>query len=123
MIKSLGLCAALLAIVLLTSAVSVSARTGGIAIPNPGSAIPIHVFSSAVNHTQIFTFLGSAIYTGEGDGNHDDDKDKDRDKDKDKDKDHGPSPTPEPSTMLSFGAALLIGGGVLYSRRLRRKGN
>jgi hypothetical protein len=28
--------------------------------------------------------------------------------------------SPQPFTILSFGAALLIGDGVLYSRRLRR---
>jgi hypothetical protein len=58
------------------------------------------------------------------DKDHDGDKDHDRDKDHDKGKHNdgggAPSPTPEPSTILSFGAALLIGGGVLYSRRLRR---
>ena len=55
------------------------------------------------------------------------DKDRDRhdgDKDHDWDKGHGkkgdaPAPTPEPSTLLSFGAAVVIGGAVLLSRRLR----
>lgn len=51
-------------------------------------------------------------------------EDKHQDADGDKDdrhrhRDH--DPTPEPSTLLSFGAAILIGGGVLYSRRLRPK--
>jgi hypothetical protein len=61
-----------------------------------------------------------------GDGDHSDhDYDKKREKDRDKDDDrdknhHGPKPTPEPSTILSFSTALLIGSGVLYSRRLRK---
>jgi hypothetical protein len=54
----------------------------------------------------------------EGDKGHDGDKD--HDKGKHSDRDGAPSPTPEPSTILSFGAALLIGGGVFYSRRLRK---
>jgi len=121
--KSPHLSSALLFIVLLISAGSVSARTGGTFVLTPGSAIQINAVTSAVNPPQILTFLASSIYTGGGDGNQDNDKDNDKDngKDNDKDKDkHAPSPTPEPSTILSFGAALLIGGGVLYSRRLRR---
>lgn len=63
-----------------------------------------------------------------------DDDSKDKDKDHDKDRDHGhdgdkddrkgnspaPSPTPEPSTLLSFGAAILIGSGVYFLGRLRK---
>jgi hypothetical protein len=62
---------------------------------------------------------------GYGDGGYGKGNDGDGDKDDHKGKgDHdGHDPTPEPSTILSFGSALLIGGGVLYSRRLRRKGN
>jgi hypothetical protein len=59
-------------------------------------------------------------------GHDGDDKDKDHDWDKDHDRDKGherkggaPAPTPEPSTLLSFGAAIVIGGAVLLSRRLR----
>jgi hypothetical protein len=113
------LSSALLFIVLLMCAGSVSARTGGTFVPTPGSAIQVNAVTSAVNPSPILTFLASAIYTGGGDGNQDNDKNEDKDKDKDK-HNHAPSPTPEPSTILSFGAALLIGGGVLYSRRLRR---
>jgi hypothetical protein len=123
MIRSLRLSAALLFIALLICAGSVSARTGGTFVPTPGSAIQINAVTWAVNQSQILTFLASSVYTGGGDGNEDNDngngKDKDKDKKKDKD-DNGPDPTPEPSTMLSFGAALVIGGGVLYSLRLRR---
>ncbi len=55
------------------------------------------------------------------DKDHDGDKDHDKDNDKGKRHDKGgaPAPTPEPSTILTFGAALLIGGGVFLSRRLR----
>ena len=59
------------------------------------------------------------------DGDHkdkDQDKDKDRDRDRDKHKHpRRPAPTPEPSTLLSFGAALVIGAGVFLLGRLRRK--
>lgn len=52
----------------------------------------------------------------------DDRKYKDKDDRHDKDKDHThPAPAPEPSTLLSFGAALVIGGGVVLLGRLRRK--
>jgi len=43
-----------------------------------------------------------------------DDNEMGRDKD-----DRAPDPAPEPSTILSFGAALVIGAGVIYLRRLR----
>jgi len=114
--RSLCLSAALLFIVLLMSAGSVSARTGGTFVPIPGSGAQIKAVASAVNPAQILTFWANLMYTGGGEGYQGDDKDKD----KDKDKDHDHDPVPEPSTILSFGAALLIGGGVLYSRRLRR---
>jgi hypothetical protein len=54
-------------------------------------------------------------------------KDKDRYKGKDKDKyngkenDDAPAPAPEPSTLLSFGVALIIGGGVFFLGRLRKE--
>ena len=37
---------------------------------------------------------------------------------KDGKNDRAPSPAPEPSTILSFGAALIIGAGVLLLRRI-----
>ena len=122
MIKSLGLSATLLPIVLLISAGSVSARTGGTFVPILGSAAQIKAVASAVNPSQVLSLWASTIYTG-GDGgkqygNGDGKKDGHDDGGDDRRDDR--RPTPEPSTILSFGAAILIGGGVLYSRRLRR---
>ncbi|HLJ23532.1 MAG TPA: PEP-CTERM sorting domain-containing protein [Candidatus Acidoferrales bacterium] len=59
---------------------------------------------------------------GDRDGDRDHDRDRDRhrrgnDHDHDGD-DHAPKPIPEPSTLLSFAVAVLVGGGVLVSRRL-----
>jgi hypothetical protein len=135
MIRSLVLSAALLTTVLLMSAGSASARPGGTFVPSPGSAVQIKAVASAVNPFQILTIWASPIYTGGGEGNHDGYHDgnhdgyHDGDHNGNHDGDHngnhdghdndGKAPTPEPSTILSFGAALLIGGGVLYSRRLR----
>ncbi len=47
-------------------------------------------------------------------GNDDDARDRHRDRDR------GPDPVPEPLTALLFGAAVLVGGGIL--RRRQRKG-
>ena len=72
----------------------------------------------------------SGDYNGgrQGDRDHDRDRharrnDHDRDHDHDGDHDgdggdHAPKPVPEPSTLLSFAVAVLVGGGVLVSRRL-----
>jgi hypothetical protein len=115
--RSLGASTALLSIGLLISASSVSSRTVGTFVRASGAANQNSAVLSVVNESQILTSLGSTIY----DGSYGDQNNNDQNKDKDKDKDHhGPTPTPEPSTLLSFGAALLIGGGVLYSQRLRR---
>lgn len=130
MIKSIGLSVALLSIALLMSSVSASARTGETFVPVPGSAAQINAVASAVNPSQVLSLWGSAIYTGgdggkqygNGDGKKWGDGDGNEGGDDDGGDDDGGShnPTPEPSTILSFGAAILIGGGVLYSRRLRR---
>ena len=108
------------------------------------SAQPAHVagfasISSEIHAIPVSSFTHSrALLWGSGDdddhdNNHDGDHERDRDRDKDHDRDrdhdkdhdhskgeHGPKPTPEPSTLMSFGAALLIGGGVMFSRRLRK---
>ena len=138
MIRSLGMSIALLTTVLLMSVGSASARTGGTLVPTLGSAVHINAVALAVNPSQILTTRASAIYFDGNDGhyrNHDDNSRNYRNHDDDsrnyrkhegnknggdEGEHHGaPAPTPEPSTILSFGAALLIGGGVLYSRRLR----
>jgi hypothetical protein len=111
MIRSLGLCGALLSIVLLMSSAFVSAGTSGPLVPiSTSSTAKVNAVKSTVNRSQVVTFLASLIDAGGNDGGSDKDKKPKKPKD----------PTPEPSTILSFGAALLIGGGVLYSRRLRR---
>jgi hypothetical protein len=117
--------AVFLFIVLLMSAGSVSARTGVAFVPNPGSTAQINAVASAFNPSQALAIWASTIYTGgdggkrygNGDGNNGGDEGNDNEGG-DEHNDH--DPMPEPSTILSFGAALLIGGGVLYSRRLHR---
>jgi hypothetical protein len=135
MIKSLSMSTVLLFIFLLMCVGAVSARTGGAFVPNPGSTAQINSVASASNPSPALPIWASTIYTGSdggkrygsgnGDGNNnggDDGNNNEGDDENheggDKPKNH--DPTPEPSTILSFGAALLIGGGVLYSRRLRR---
>ena len=120
MIKSLCLSVALLSILLFMSAGTASARTRGVLNTNlTGSATQLIAIASFGHPTQALNISAISMFSGDGDDHHDDgDGDKD-DHDGDHDKDHGPKPTPEPSTILSFGAALLIGAGVLASRRLR----
>ena len=113
MIKSICLSVALLSILLLVSAGTASAQTKGVLDTNlAGSATQLIAIASFGHPTQALNISAISMFSGAGDGDNDDD-------DKDSDKDHGPKPTPEPSTILSFGAALLIGAGVLASRRLR----
>jgi len=133
MIKSIGLSVALLSIALLMSSSSAFARNGGAFGPNPGPTAHVNALASAVNSFQILAIWASPAYTGgdggdhygHGDGNNNGDGDGNNNGDEhgkkkgDDDDSPGPKPTPEPSTLLSFGAAILIGGGVLYSRRLR----
>jgi hypothetical protein len=126
MFRSLVLSAALLSIGLLVNAGSASARTGGTFVPNQGSSAQIKAVASAVNLPQVLAILASPIYTGGNGGDkysNGDDKNNgygDGKNNGGSDDHKRPDPTPEPSTILSFGAALVIGGGVLYSRRLRR---
>jgi hypothetical protein len=105
MIKTFSLIAALLSILLLMSAACTSAGTEGPSVPlSARSAVHTKAVNPSVNPSHAMTLLASLIYLDGDDPDHDADD---------------PAPTPEPTTILSFGAALLIGGGVLYSRRLR----
>src|ERR1700730_7158401 len=116
MIKSICLSVALLSILLLVSAGTASAQTRRVLDTNlAGAATQLIAIASFGHPTQALNISAISMFSGDGDDHHDGDGDKD-DHDGDHDKDHGPKPTPEPSTILSFGAALLIGGGVLASR-------
>ena len=105
MIRTFSMIAALLSILLLMSPASASAGTEGHSVPlSARSAVHTKSVNPSVNPSQAITFLASLIYLDGDEPDHDADD---------------PAPTPEPSTILSFGAALLIGGGVIYSLRLR----
>jgi len=115
MIKSIAWTAALLFAVFLMSSAFASAGAGGtFVLDSAGPAARMNAINPAVHPAQIPVIWANPLYTG-GDGYPD------YDKYKHKDHRHDHDPAPEPSTLLSFGAALLIGGAVLYSRRLRRK--
>jgi len=120
--RILGACLVCMAVLIIAGAVS--AGTGGrsgsvlarqpadfglLAMPainslqqplnNSASPLPVISFSTTISRWQ-----------------DDDDKDKD-----DKPGDPPPAPTPEPTTLLSFGTALAIGGGVFLLGRLRKE--
>jgi hypothetical protein len=123
--KPLCLNAAVLIAFLLMSAGSASARTGGVLVANPmGSATHLVAIASFVQPTQVLNLWAISMYAGEDDRHHVGDVDKDHgegnggDGDDGHDRSPAPKPTPEPSTLFSFGVALLIGAGVLLSRRL-----
>jgi hypothetical protein len=142
MIRLLPLTQSLLCMAVLMSAGAVAVRAGGASLPvSAGSAAEV-VFTSAVTRSveepltrTLKSSLGAVSInwsspTGwpgdndhqgnenrEGDGDNRNGKDHDRDHDHDHDK--PPTPSPEPSTVLSFGVALLIGGGVLLLGRMR----
>lgn len=132
--KSLALRAAFLFIAVLMSSIFLAAATGATSVPAAerlGWGMPTVGLDSSSHVSPLVTFLaGSLTFDGDRDRGKDLDKDGEHDRDRDHDGDHdhdrdlkkggAPSPTPEPSTLLSFGAALLIGGGVIYSQRLRR---
>jgi hypothetical protein len=128
MTRSLGLSAALVCIALLLGSGSFSARAGGALVQTQARLATQSEAATLAVPAQVLTIWTNAIYTNDNDGVWGKDKDKDKDKDGDGDGDgdkddhhhrYHHDPTPEPSTLLSFGAAILIGGGVLYSRRLR----
>lgn len=131
MTRSVGLSAAVLFILTLVCSSSLSAKTDGTFVQTEVQPAALLNAATSAFPRQALNIWTNSNYTIDDDGYKHDDKDKDWDKDGDGDKgDHDKGdrdhhkyhhePTPEPSTLLSFGAAILIGGGVLYSRRLRR---
>lgn len=131
MTRSLGWSAALLCIFTLACSHSLSAKAGGTLVQaNVQSAALLNAATSAFP-LQALNIWTTSNYVLDDGGYKPDDKEKDWNKgwwygDGGWDKDdhdhhrHRHEPTPEPSTLLSFAAAILIGGGVLYSRRLRK---
>lgn len=134
--KPLGWTVAVLGVVLLFSAVSLSAQTERSTSQTQGQLAANIIAVPSALPSGVLSILGHAIYLMDGDDwkKSDDDSrkmdrdwhkwgDNDGDGDGDKDDHHKKyhhDPTPEPSTLLSFGAAILIGGAVIYSRRLRK---
>jgi len=113
MSRSLGLSLPLLSIALLSSAGALSAHREKTIVLNTRPSAQIKGVAQPFNPSQILAISASPNYVDSknGYGNGDttgggDHKADDR--------------SPEPSTIISFGSALLIGGGVFYSRRMRR---
>jgi len=135
MVRLPGMKAALVTLALLAGVACASARSSETPISiRGGTAMQFQTLAPASHALGLLIFLdrhdsgddrdrgwdGDSHRDGDRDSHTDNDGDKDRDRDGDgnhKDP-HAPSPNPEPSTLLSFGAAALIGGAVLYSRRL-----
>ena len=125
--RTFGLSVALLSALFLMLAFTASAGTGSTFVPVPASAASTGVITSSFNAVQAqvawFNALrddGAMRDSRKMTGAKDDD---DNGEKEDHDRDDKHAPVPEPSTILSFGAALLIGAGVLYSRRARSKRN
>jgi hypothetical protein len=109
MIRSLSLSLALVYVILLSSACTLSARSEGNVAISSGPATRFKAATSAFNPSEVLAFssyTNSNLGYGNGDPAGGDQKGRDRNS--------------EPPNLLSFGAALLIGGAVLYSRRMRR---
>jgi hypothetical protein len=140
MIRLLPLTQSLLCMAVLMSAGAVAVRAGGASLPvSAGSATEVALTSAVATSVEepltqrLKSSLGAVSInwsspTGwPGDNDHqgnenregDGDDRNGRDHDRDHDHDKPPTPTPEPSTVLSFGVALLIGGGVLLLGRMR----
>jgi hypothetical protein len=137
MSKSIPLVACLLCIAALIAA-GVTSTQAGTSVPVPASPpTSVSNLGLAVPASMLPAIWLNAVKSWENDGydrdkdkdkdkykdkdqDKDKDKDKDKGKDKDKDKDDAPAPTPEPSTLLSFGVALIVGGGVFFLGRLRK---
>jgi hypothetical protein len=113
---------ALLLSVATTSAVgiSVTATTG--AGKTLRAVDGTHSAEALVSRPSILKFEPFQPGGNDGDDrNHDGDHDRkgEHDRDHDRDRDRAPAPAPEPLTALLFGAAMLIGGGIL--RRQHRR--
>jgi hypothetical protein len=139
MIRLLPLAQSLLCMAVLMSAGVVAARAGGASLPVlAGSAAEVAITSATATSveepvTQTLYSSLRAVLTNwsspagfRGDNDHqgnqqegDGDDRNGKDHDGDHDHDNPPTPSPEPSTVLSFGVALLIGGGVLLLGRMR----
>jgi hypothetical protein len=115
----LGACVVFMAVLIGTGAVSTRAGRTSHLLPSTWSSITILADQGGDNKDQDSSWSGK-----EHDWWWDKDHDwwaKDHDRRKHQAGDPAPSPSPEPSTLLSFGAALIIGGGVLLLGRLRKE--
>lgn len=107
MIRSLGLSLALLSVVLLAGAAYASARSEREFVINPGPVEQFTAGALAVDLSEVAAhYTTSDIGYRNGDNTGGDHEASDRNS--------------ESPNILSFAAALLIGGVVLYSRRTRR---
>ena len=136
MIRFLPLTQSLLCMAVLMSTGVVAARAGRASFPVSAGA-EVAITSATVTSveeplTQALKSSLGAVSTNwsgpaglrgdndnQGNQNHEADGDDRNGKDHDRDHDDPPTPSPEPSTILSFGVALLIGGGVLVLGRMR----
>jgi hypothetical protein len=105
MIKITSLIAVLVLIVVLMSANGAVAGSRGHSLPLPASLTShAKATNSSIDRSYEARLVASLVLADDDEPDHDADD---------------PAPTPEPSTLISFGTALLIGGGVLYFRRAR----
>lgn len=128
MIRLLPLTQSLLCMAVLMSAGAAAVRAGGASLPvSAGSAAEVALSSAVATSVEepltqtLKSSLGAVSInwsspTGwPGDNDHQGNQNHDGNGDDRSGKDHDdpPTPSPEPSTLLSFGVALLIGGGIL----------
>ena len=117
MTRRLNLTITVVIVALTTIATTASARNRGTIGPRQGTATQIDTVASTNNRSLGIAIIVGQIYNGGSGGNQYGSRDVNEAGNK------GHDSAPESSRMLSFGAALVIGGGVLYSRRARRKRN
>jgi hypothetical protein len=148
MFKSIPLGACLVCLSALTGAGSMPARAAGFSVPVPlsertesrvvspstnnllgniGALAATHELPSTDSSLTVATSLLGKIWSGEIDSEgekHDSVKPSHHHEgdDEGEGEEHDPpAPTPEPSTILTFGTALAIGGGVFLLGRLRKE--